>query len=138
MIDNAEREINLLIYTNNPGFFCRWKAEKKSSSKKFRRQTDLDSDSFSRPLPNISKKKKLQQLEENSKLDNEYSYLSKRPEPIGEGVEARWMEDFDETLPSTGLPSKLPPLEAKTPKKGRKKKKKVLQKLAHEDYDGEV
>lgn len=48
------------------------------------------------------------------------------------------MEDFDETLPSTGLPSKLPPLEAKTPKKGRKKKKKVLQKLAHEDYDGEV
>lgn len=53
-------------------------------------------------------------------------------------MEARRLEDFDETLPVSGLPSKLPPLEAKAPKKGRKKKKKVLQKLAHVDSDGEV
>ncbi|XP_052705818.1 limbin-like isoform X1 [Crassostrea angulata] len=116
----------------------RGKADKKSSFKKSRRQSDLDSDSFSRPLPNIPKKKKLQKLDENSESDNEYSYLSKRPEPIGEVVEARRLEDFDETLPASGLPSKLPPLEAKAPKKGRKKKKKVLQKLAHVDSDGEV
>ncbi|XP_078310950.1 uncharacterized protein LOC111136197 isoform X3 [Crassostrea virginica] len=102
----------------------RWKSNKKSSFKKSRKQFEQDTDSFSRPLPNISKKK-LHKLDEHSDSENEYSYLSKRPEPIGEVVEAQRLDDF-ETLPASGLPSKLPPLEAKAPKKSRKKKKKML------------
>lgn len=117
-------------------FLCRWKSNKKSSFKKSRKQFEQDTDSFSRPLPNISKKK-LHKLDEHSDSENEYSYLSKRPEPIGEVVEAQRLDDF-ETLPASGLPSKLPPLEAKAPKKSRKKKKKVLKKLSHVDSDGEI
>ncbi|XP_061180109.1 trichohyalin-like [Saccostrea echinata] len=115
------------------------RSQKKRSSKKSRRTSDQNVDSISRPLPEIPKRRTLRKLNENNESDDdEYSYLDKRPEPIGEVMEARRVDDF-ETLPTSGLPSKLPPLETKVQKKGgRKKKKKVLQKLAHVESDEEL
>lgn len=119
--------------------FAAYRSQRKHSSKKSRRFSDQDTDSFSRPLPNIPQRRSLRKLEENRESDSdEYSYLDKRPEPIGEVVEARRVEDFG-SLHNTIVPSKLPPLESKVQKKGgRKKKKKVLQKLVHNESDGEL
>jgi hypothetical protein len=119
-------------------FFAAYRSQRKHSSKKSRRFSDQDADTFSRPLPNIPQRRALRKLEENRESDDEYSYLDKRPEPIGEVVEARRVEDFD-TLQNTHIPSKLPPLETKVQKKGgRKKKKKVLKKLVHTESDDEI
>lgn len=79
--------------------------------------------------------------------NEEYTYLDARPEPIGEVVEAQPIEGFNdrnELSPLYLKPLKqqqprlppidtLPPPEAPTGKK--KKKNKLLKKLAHETHD---